>query len=59
MTRLEETEKEINRLKNANRGVGTKFDIFNTYMLMDIARSLAKIADNTSEMIAKRKSEDK
>lgn len=57
MTKLEETEREINRLKNANRGIGTKFDIFNTYMLMDIAKSLAKIADNTSEMIAKESEE--
>jgi predicted amino acid racemase len=57
MTKLEETEKEISRLKNANRGAGTKFDIFNTYMLMDIARSLAKIADNTSELRAKESEE--
>lgn len=53
MTKLEETEKEISRLMNAHRGTGTKFDIFNTYMLMDIARSLAKIADNTAEVRAK------
>ena len=49
MTKLEETEKEIKRLLNANRGVGTRADFVNTYMLMDIARSLAKIADNTSK----------
>lgn len=49
MTKLEETDKEIKRLLSANRGTGIKPEIFNSYMLMDIARSLAKIADNTSK----------
>ena len=56
MTKLEETEKEIKRLLNANRGVGTKPEFVNSYMLMDIARSLAKIADNISK-ITKEESE--